>query len=379
VPIFTSKQLESIVARIFEQVGAPPAHAGLVARHLVEANTFGHDSHGVLRIPQYCEAITSGELMPAAKPSLIREGPAGAVLDGCRAFGQVAAAEAMRLAMDKAGGSGIAAVTLRNCYHSGRLGAYTALAADAGMIGIVMVNAGGGGQSVVPFGGSARRLATNPFSIAAPTSGEFPLVLDIATSMAPEGKIRDHALRGAKLPEGWIVDSQGRPSSDPNDFYGPPAGSILPLGGPAGYKGFGLALMIDVLAGALSGAGCCRNEKVPARDGVLLIAIDVEQFSDRVAFYEQVGELISYVKSCPPAPGVPEIFVPGEVEFREAARRRESGIKIDDHIWEQIQAIASRLGVVDTVEPSTNGAPLERHGATAPVGRDARAVRRTSI
>jgi uncharacterized oxidoreductase len=358
VPSLTSDQLESIVTLVFERAGAPSSHSQLVARHLVEANTFGHDSHGILRVPQYCEAIESGELMPAARPELVRESPAGAVLDGCRAFGQVAATEAMHLTLEKAGRSGIAAVTLRNCYHSGRLGAYSALAADAGMIGIVMVNAGGGGQSVVPFGGSARRLATNPFSIAAPTSGEFPLVLDIATSMAPEGKIRDHSLRGAKLPDGWIVDSQGRPSCDPSDFYGPPAGSILPLGGPAGYKGFGLALMIDVLAGALSGAGCCRDEKVPASDGVLLIAIDVEQFSDRVAFYEHVSELIAYVKSCPVAPGFPDIFVPGEVEFREAQRRRESGIIIDDHIWQQIEAISRRLGAVLAIEAGSNGAPL---------------------
>jgi uncharacterized oxidoreductase len=244
------------------------------------------------------------------------------------------------------------------------------------MIGIVMVNAGGGGQSVVPFGGSSRRLATNPFSIAAPTSGEFPLVLDIATSMAPEGKIRDHALRGAKLPEGWIVDANGQPSCDPNDFYGPPAGAILPLGGPAGHKGFCLALMIDVLAGALSGAGCCREEKVPARDGVLLIAIDVEQFSDRVAFYENVAELIAYVKSCPPAPGFSDIFVPGELEYREAQRRRQSGINIDEHIWQQIQTIANRLGAVCTIEPGSNGAALQTHNSHSRVDHDGLAAPR---
>lgn len=375
MPIFPFESLESIVTSVFERAGAPLRHARLVARHLIEANTFGHDSHGVLRVPQYCQAIETGELVPAARPLLVRESSAGAVMDGCRAFGQVAATEAMSLALEKASRAGIAAVTLRNCYHSGRLGAYSALAADAGMIGIVMVNAGGGGQSVVPFGGSARRLATNPFSIAAPTSGEFPLVLDMATSMAPEGKIRDHALRGANLPEGWIVDSQGRPSCDPSDFYGSPAGSILPLGGPAGHKGFGLALMIDVLAGALSGAGCCREEQVPARDGVLLIAMDVEQFSDRVAFYQQIGQLIAYVKSCPPAPGFPGIFVPGELEYREAQQRRLSGIKVDDNIWQQIEAIAARLGVAYTVDPDSNGFALKMHTSPAEITRDDLAAR----
>jgi uncharacterized oxidoreductase len=370
VPTFSCEELESLVVSIFENAGAPPEHARIVARHLVEANTLGHDSHGILRVPQYLRAVENGEVQPCAKPTLVRESLAGAVIDGCQAFGQVAATEAMQLAIDKARHSSIGAVTLRNCYHSGRLGAYSTLAADAGMIGMVMVNAGGGGQSVVPFGGTTRRLATNPFSIAAPTGGEFPLVLDIATSMAPEGKIRDYALRGAPLPSGWIVDANGRPSCDPKDFYGPPAGSLLPLGGPAGYKGFGLALMIDVLAGALSGAGCCRDQVVPARDGVLLIAIDVDQFSERTLFYQQVTDLIAYVKSCPPAAGFQGVFVPGELEYREAQKRRRLGIQVDENIWQEIQAIVNRRGVKLVVDPATNGAPPAMHTSSAVAGRE---------
>jgi hydroxycarboxylate dehydrogenase B len=276
----------------------------------------------------------------------------------------------MNLAMEKATRSGTGAVTLRNCYHSGRLGAYTAMAADAGMIGIMMVNAGGGGQSVVPFGGSERRLATNPISVAAPTSGEFPLMLDIATSMAPEGKIRDYALRDAPLPEGWIVDADGNPTRDAKEFYADPQGAILPLGGPVGHKGFGLALMIDVLAGALSGAGCCRSENVPARDGVLLIAIDVEQFSNRVAFYQHVSELVAYIKSCPTAPGFEEVFVPGEMEYRTAQARRKNGIYVDEVVWRQIEKIAARLDVICKFDAATNGAPPAHHVAAAGVNED---------
>jgi len=342
----------------------------MVARHLVEANAFGHDSHGVLRVPQYLRAMASGEVQPSAKPRLVREHLSGAVMDGCQAFGQVAVTEAMQLAIEKARRSSIAAVTLRNCYHSGRLGAYSTLAVEAGMIGMVMVNAGGGGQSVAPFGGRTRRLATNPFSIAAPTGGEFPLVLDIATSMAPEGKIRDYAIRGAPLPSGWILDANGQPSCDPQDFYGPPAGSLLPLGGPAGYKGFGLALMIDVLAGALSGAGCCRDEIVPARDGVLLIAIDVDQFAERAQFIQQVRDLIAYVKSCPTAEGYQGVFVPGELEYREAQNRRQRGIQVDENIWQEIQDLVGRLGVMRVVDPATNGAPPAMHASAAIAGRE---------
>jgi hydroxycarboxylate dehydrogenase B len=361
MPVVDVQNLQSIVGNIFERLGVPPLAAAQVAQHLVEANLFGHDSHGLLRVAQYCQAIENGEVDPTGCPKVIRESMSGAVVDGARAFGQVAARFAMDIAINKAARGGIAAVTVFNCYHSGRLGAYSAMAADAGMIGIVMVNAGGGGQSVVPFGGSQRRLATNPFSIAAPTSGEFPLVLDVATSMAPEGKIRDYALRGAKLPEGWIVDSNGHPTCDPQDFYQQPPGALLPLGGPVGHKGFGLALMIDILAGALSGAGCCRQENVPARDGVLLIALDVEQFTDRVRFYEQVRELVAYIKACPPAPGFEEVLVPGETEFREAQQRRRSGITIDENIWQKFSALANQLGATNLSDAFSNGLALHMH------------------
>jgi uncharacterized oxidoreductase len=275
-------------------------------------------------------------------------------MDGRLGFGQVAATEAMNRAVDKARQNGVAAVTVRNCYHSGRVGAYAKMAADAGLIGMVMLNAGGGGQTVTPFGGAARRLATNPFSIAAPSAGEFPLVLDIATSMVPEGKVRDYALRGALLPEGWIVDAQGRPSCDPQDLYGPPPGAILPLGGSAGHKGFGLALMIDVLAGALSGAGCCRAGDVPARDGLLLVALDIEQFAGASIYFAQVAELVSYVKSCPPAHGFEGVFVPGELEYRQAQHYAQTGIPVNDEVWRAIREIATRHNISIDADPAAS-------------------------
>jgi hydroxycarboxylate dehydrogenase B len=370
VPIFSPELLESLVTSIFEKSGAPELHARQVAQHLVESNVIGYDSHGVLRVPQYCDAIVRGELTPDVKPTVISDNHASALLEGNQGFGQVAAAKGMTIAVEKAKRCGTAAVTVRNCYHSGRLGAYSELAAGAGMIGIVMVNAGGGGQSVVPFGGSERRLATNPLSIAVPTGGEFPLVLDIATSMAPEGKIRDYAYRNAPLPEGWIVDAEGRPSRNPHDFYGPAPGSILPLGGNSGHKGFGLAFMVDILAGALSGAGCCREEVVPAKDGVLLMALDIDQFAGREAFSSQVNELIAYVKSCPPAPGFAEVFVPGEPEFRCAQERRAHGVPVDENVWLQIEQIIERLRIDYKVDAGSNGVPAKMHAVPRGTTRD---------
>jgi uncharacterized oxidoreductase len=253
------------------------------------------------------------------------------------------------------------------------LAVYALMAAKAGMIGVVMVNAGGGGQSVTPFGGMERRLATNPFSIAVPLSGDFQPVLDVATSMVPEGKIRDYYRRGEGLPPGWIIDAQGRPACDAQQFYGPPAGAILPWGGPVGYKGFGLAFMIDVIAGALSGAGCCGPERVPAKDGVLFLAIDVEQFVTRAEFDNQVKCLINHVKSCRPAPGFEEVFVPGELEHREQLSRRRQGIAVDDTTWNEINALAYRYGLA----ASLNGDGVAMNGEEgsddqpAPVSSDA--------
>lgn len=369
MPILTSSLLESVITSIFERVGAPLPFAQLVSEHLVTSSLCGHDSHGVLRVPQYCNAIQNGELIPNAAPEIVHESVAGAVLDGGMGFGQVVASKAMNLAMAKAKDAGIAAITARNCYHSGRLGAYSEQAARQGMIGMVMVNAGGGGQSVVPFGGCERRLATNPISIAAPSGGDLPLVLDIATSMAPEGKIRDYALRDAELPSGWIVDAAGRPSRDARDFYATPPGALLPLGGSVGHKGFGLAFMIDILAGALSGAGCCREDKPQAKDGILVIAIDVAQFAGSEVFLAQVAGLIDYMKSCPPAPGSPGVFVPGEPEFRSAQNRRANGVPVDENTWRQIETIAKRLDLSFTLDAATNGSLPKMHISPADAAR----------
>jgi uncharacterized oxidoreductase len=181
--------------------------------------------------------------------------------------------------------------------------------------------------------------------LAAPSGGEFPLVLDIATSMAPEGKIRVYKQRNATLPSGWIVDANGAPSTNPHDFYADPPGAILPFGGEVGHKGYGLAFMVDVFAGALTEAGCCRAGEVVGRDGALLVAIDVKHFSSVDIFSGHAKSLIAHIKSCPPAPGYGEVFVPGEVEYRTAQLRRQEGIRVEDAVWNEIEALGGRLGV----------------------------------
>lgn len=347
-------ELEAISAGILAGAGASLENARIVARHLVDATMCGHSSHGVLRLSQYCNAIEQGEVAPCARATVVVDHPAGAVMNGNCAFGQVGANDAMGLAIEKAAKGSVAAVTLRNSYHSGRLGAYSKMAAEAGMIGLVMVNAGGGGQTVAPFGGLDRRLATNPFSIAAPSRGGFDPMLDVATSMAPEGKVRDFYRRGIALPSDWIIDADGNSTTDAAKFYGPQLGALLPWGTSVGHKGFGLAFMIDILAGALSGAGCCGPENVPASDGILFIAIDVAQFVNMQYFYDQIDKLIQHVKSSRRAKGFEDIYAPGELEYREAERQLKFGVEIDDPTWREIETLAERYGVS---AQSTNGRP----------------------
>jgi uncharacterized oxidoreductase len=251
----------------------------------------------------------------------------------------------MLLAIEIALAGGIGAVTVRNCCHTGRIGTYTELAAEAGLVGIAMTNASGAGQLVAPLGGAARRLSTNPISIAAPSGGEFPLLLDMATSVAPEGKVRAAYQAGRPTPEGWMLDARGQPTTNPNDFYSDPPAVLLPLGGPVAHKGYALAVMIDILAGALSGAGCCRPNAQYTGDGMLAIAIDVGRFTPLADFERHVVELAHYLKECPKAPGVEEIHLPGETEWRKRRERKRDGILIEDGSWKLIEAACRRFGV----------------------------------
>jgi uncharacterized oxidoreductase len=341
MPIVLPDPLRTTITQVFLAVGVPEPEAALVAEHLVEAELAGVTSHGVIRVPQYVEAIRQGQVVPDATVTVRKEALSAAVLDGHHGFGQVTARQAMDRAVAIADRTGIGAVTLVNCSHTGRLGSYTEHAARRGKIGLMMVNAGGHGQWVAPFGGTAGRLSTNPFSIAVPTGSDFPLVLDIATSAAPEGKVRALRAAGQPVPEGWVITAAGSTTTDPADLYGPPRGALLPFGG---HKGFGLAFMIDALAGGLSGAGCCCDPDAPLEgksDGVFLLAIHVEAFCAPADFQEDVRQLIAHVKSSPPQPGVTEVFVPGELEARRKQQRLREGIPIDEGIWQSVVELAS--------------------------------------
>ncbi|MCA9100608.1 MAG: Ldh family oxidoreductase [Planctomycetales bacterium] len=345
MPNFSPSELQQFIADVCRAVGANQRDADIVANHLVDANLAGHDSHGVMRIVQYVEEVRSGKIVPDQSARRLEQWDNGAVVDASGAFGQVACHEAMQMAIQLASEASLAAVTLRNCNHSGRLGTYAEMAAAAGVIGLVMGNAGGAGQWVAPFGGRERRLSTNPLAFGAPSGGDFPFVLDISTSVVPEGKIRDYAQRGAALPDGWLVDATGAATRDANNLYAEPAGAILPLGGAAGHKGCGLAMMVDILAGALSGAGCSRAGGFDPLhgSGLFMMAISGERFGTADELAAHVAELIAYVVSSEPAEGFERVIVPGQYEHEQRLIRRERGIDVPSTVWQQMRAIAKRI------------------------------------
>jgi uncharacterized oxidoreductase len=246
----------------------------------------------------------------------------------------------------KARGVGLAAGTLRHCGHIGRLGEYGEAATAQGFAFLASVNNHGFGRAVAPPGGTQGRIGTNPLALAVPGRPGEPVVLDIGTSVCAEGKVRVQFNKGEPVPEGWLLDSHGQPTTDPGVLYHDPRGTILPLGGPQAYKGFGIGLLLDMLVGGLSGAPCSRPELGPrSANAVLFVLWDSEHFSGAEHFNREITTLVDNVRSCPRAEGVPAILLPGDPERRERTRRSSEGIRLDDGTWGQLTGLAGRLGV----------------------------------
>ncbi len=346
MPQISLEKLQAIASEIFLNIGATKVEAERVAEHLVTSNLVGHDSHGIIRIPQYVKSIKEGGINLDAKIDVIQETNSIALLDGNWGFGQVIAKKAMDLAIDKAAKSSISCVSVYNCNHIGRLGEYSEMAAKRDMIGIISVNNSGTGRIVAPYGGTVRRLSPNPISISFPTESENPILLDISCSVVAEGKLRVKFNRKEEVPEGWIIDSSGNPTTNPADFYGSNgsiSGAILPLGGNFAYKGFGLGFVLDVLCGALSKAGCSREDATRIGNAIFIEAINISDFRPLDEFKAEVEKLRNYVKSSPLAPGFREILVPGEIEYREKSKRVNEGIFVEEGTWNQIAEIAKSL------------------------------------
>ena len=228
MPTLRCEPLETLARDVFQAITVPPAGAAWMATLLVRANLRGHDSHGVIRVPQYVASWKKGEADPKAEPVVVQDGPATALVDGKGGFGQIVARRGMEVAMAKAAAIGVAAVGVYNSNHIGRLADYTEMALERDMLAFLAVNAGGAGQRMAPWGGRAPRLSTNPFAFACPTGSAVPISFDVATTVAAEGKVRVKRNRKEQTPPGWLIDADGKPTTDPNALYGKPEGSILP-------------------------------------------------------------------------------------------------------------------------------------------------------
>jgi len=342
MPTLRCEPLETLARDVFQAITVPPAGAAWMATLLVRANLRGHDSHGVIRVPQYVASWKKGEADPKAEPVVVQDGPATALVDGKGGFGQIVARRGMEVAMAKAAAIGVAAVGVYNSNHIGRLADYTEMALERDMLALLAVNAGGAGQRMAPWGGRAPRLSTNPFAFACPTGSAVPISFDVATTVAAEGKVRVKRNRKEQTPPGWLIDADGKPTTDPNALYGKPEGSILPVGG---HKGYSLALMVEVLGGIMARAGHSRENPGPVMNGIFMVVVDIARFVSPQNFRSEVDDLIRYLKTSPVAPGVSEIMYPGEPEARAEAERRQKGIFVEEETWGQIAQAARDLGV----------------------------------
>lgn len=342
---FLPDALTDIGCQLFEAAGCSPQDARIVAEHLVESSLFGHDSHGTLRLYEYVDQIGDGTFDPRGQPRIERERGSTAILDGGGALGAVAGHLAVATAARLARDHGVATVTLRNCSHLGRIGAYPLALARDGLLGMAFVNAGRLGRQIPPFGGIDGKLSTNPIAFAAPRPDHEPLLVDMTTSVVAEGKIRVASNRGVPVPEGWLIDPEGKPTTDPDRYLGTPQGAILPLGGVVGYKGTCLSLTVEILGGLLSGEGCAAGATQMRSNGLLLLAWDPEFFCEARTYDQEIEDLLRHVRSSRVDPAVGSIRLPGDPEYDTASERGRDGIPIDDTTWDRICDRALRIGL----------------------------------
>ena len=339
MPNFTAEELTAICLNVFQKLNIPVTEAEIVTRSMVDANRVGHDSHGVIHLPKYVRELEAGLIQPGAPIETLHESASIAVLDGNWGFGPVIATRAVELAIQKAEQTDISSVAVSRCNEVGRLGGYACLAADAEMIGLIMANDHGGGTCVAPHGGVEGRLSTNPIACAVPIEGQDPIVLDMSTSVVASGKIRVKQHQNEAVPDGWLIDAEGASTANADDFYDTPSAAILPFGGIAAHKGFGLSVIVDILSGALTGAGCSRNEDARVGNGLFVLVINVASFRKFPGFSAEIERFIGYLKSAKRVAGFDPIRMPGERGWETQRKRERDGIPIDAETWTQIQAL----------------------------------------
>lgn len=341
---FPAAALEGFVARVLRALDMPEADAAAVAGLMVRADLEGADGHGIFRLPHYVRRIRAGGINLRPDIRVVRETGAMALVDGDNAMGHLVMRFAARHAMDKAAGLGVAWVGVRHSNHAGPAALYATMPLERDMIGLYV--AVGSANHLPPWGGTEMLLSTNPIAVAVPAGDEPPIVLDMATTVAAYGKVKTAAQRGESMPEGWMIDREGRPLTDPNRAD---EGYLLPIGGP---KGAGLSLIFGLLAGTLNGAAFGRDVidfnadfTTPTNTGHFIVAVSVECFCEVAEFKRNVDAVARAMKASPTLPGFDEVRLPGERGHRARIDRAANGIPIHDALYDSLRALAADLGV----------------------------------
>ena len=343
------QSLRTLGRRALIAMGSAPEEAEIVADHLVDANLSGHDSHGMGLLPMYVREWRAGYLQLNRRPTRVRDDGSIGIFDGGSGFGHVGAKQTTEWGLSRARELGVAVLSLRNAYHIARVGTYAEQACNAGLISILFVNVVAGGlQKVAPFGGSDGRLHTNPICIGIPAGDDTPpFLLDFATSRIAMGKVRVAHNEQRRLPSGYLIDQQGRPTGDPSVIFEEPYGAIVPFGE---HKGSGLALACELLAGALSG-GPVNRTTAPRAGGLLNnllgIFIDPQRFVELPYFHEEITAVLAHVKASPAATAGQEVMTAGEPERASRRQRLAEGIPVDATSWAEILAAAESAGVTN--------------------------------
>jgi len=349
--VIASAKLQRAVTEIFAKAGCSTGESERIGHYLVSANLAGHDSHGVARVIRYVQLMRENQVVPDQTVDVLVDTPVIAVVDGKYGFGQTVAPQAVQIGIDKCKRMGLSAVGLRNAGHVGRVGDWADMAAQAGLISIHFVNAAGS-ILVAPFGSTDRRFSTAPYCVGVPIPGREPLLLDFATAFVAEGKVFVASQGGKPIPSDALIGPDGEPSDDARLLYGDyiatgkrdiasGKGAIRAFGD---HKGSGLAMICEVLGGALSGTGCTTPGRRIA-NGMFSLYVDPAQVDPDGMFSGDVLRFIAFVKEAKPAPPATETLVPGEPESRMQAQRLRDGVPLPAETWRSLLDAARLAGL----------------------------------
>ena len=345
--LIDAAELTATTHRVFAAAGSAEAEAEIIAGHLVEANLKGHDSHGVGMIPSYLRNLGGGKVKPNEPGRIVSDSGSMVVYDGERGYGQIVARAATELAIERAKANGVAVVALRNAHHIGRVGTYGELCAAAGLVSLHFVNITDQRPAVAPWRGSDGRFGTNPLCIALPgPSPDRPIIADMATSRIAMGKVRVARNKGEAVAPGTLLDAEGKPTTDPHVMYRRPRGALMTFGE---HKGYALAFVCEMLAGAVTGSGTMRPERQDAEsvtNGMLMIVIDPSRLVGRAWMLDEIAAMSGYITASPPARPDEPVLIPGDPERANRARRLREGVPIDEETWREIAAAARGINVL---------------------------------